>query len=64
VSISTLNLVIDQRVGTLTLNRPEHGNLITGEMMMALRDHLREANGAVDILVIDSVGSDFTRGRD
>lgn len=60
----TVDVVIDQRVGTLTLNRPEQGNLITAEMMTALRDHLRDAQGAVDILVINSAGSDFTRGRD
>jgi enoyl-CoA hydratase/carnithine racemase len=60
----TVDVVVDQRVGTLTLNRPEQGNLITAEMMTALRDHLRDANGAVDILVINSAGSDFTRGRD
>jgi enoyl-CoA hydratase/carnithine racemase len=59
-----VDVVIDQRVSTLTLNRPEQGNLITAEMMTALRDHLRDANGAVDILVINSAGSDFTRGRD
>jgi enoyl-CoA hydratase/carnithine racemase len=64
VSVSTLNLAIDQRVGRLTLNRPECGNLITSEMMKTLRDHLRDASGALDILVIDSAGSDFTRGRD
>jgi enoyl-CoA hydratase/carnithine racemase len=60
----TVDVVVDQRVGTLKLNRPEQGNLITAEMMTALRDHLRDANGAVDILVINSAGSDFTRGRD
>jgi enoyl-CoA hydratase/carnithine racemase len=62
--IPPISLAIDERVGTLTLNRPEHGNLITGDMMRMLRDHLRDANGVVDVLVIDSAGNDFTHGRD
>lgn len=61
---TAVNLEIDGRVGKLTLNRPDHGNLITGAMMLALRDRLREANGAVDVLAIESAGEDFTRGRD
>lgn len=64
MSATAVNLVIDGRVGRLTLNRPEQGNLLTGAMMLALRDHLREAKGAVDVLQIESAGEDFTRGRD
>ena len=64
MSVQSVDLVIDQRVGTLTLNRPEHGNLITSEMMKLLGDHLRDASGAVDLLVITSAGNDFTHGRD
>jgi enoyl-CoA hydratase/carnithine racemase len=46
------------------LDRPEHDNLITGEMMKLLRDHLRAVKSAVDVLVIQSSGNNFTRGRD
>lgn len=64
MAATAVNLEIDGRVGRVILNRPEHGNLITGAMMQALRDGLREAKGAVDVLAIESAGEDFTRGRD
>lgn len=64
MATTPVNLALDGRVGRLILNRPEHGNLITGAMMLSLRDRLRDANGTVDVLAIESVGADFTRGRD
>lgn len=64
MAATAVNLEIDGRVGRLILNRPDHGNLITGAMMLALRDRLRDAHGSVDVLAIESTGEDFTRGRD
>ncbi len=64
MSAPTIDLVISEGVGTLTLNRPEQGNLINAEMMKLLGEHLRAANGAVDIVVITAAGNDFTHGRD
>jgi enoyl-CoA hydratase/carnithine racemase len=64
MSRATVSLEIERRVGTLTLNRPERANYITADMMAALRDHLRDATGNVDVLIVEAVGADFTRGRD
>jgi enoyl-CoA hydratase/carnithine racemase len=54
----------DGRVARLTFNRPEHDNLINDEMMQGLGDHLTQARGTTDILVVQARGEHFTIGRD
>ncbi len=58
-----LTVELAGRYGQLTLNRPDD-NRLTDDMMIALRDSLREAGRAVDYLVIQSVGRHFCLGRD
>ena len=56
----------DQGVATLTFDRPDKKNAITGEMYEAIVRHLREAeaNKAVRAILFTGAGSTFTAGND
>ncbi len=57
---------LDQGVATLTFNRPDKKNAITGEMYEAIVRHLREsaADKAVRAVLFAGAGSAFTAGND
>ena len=56
----------DQGVATLTFNRPDKKNAITGEMYEAIVRHLREvsADKAVRAVLFTGAGQAFTAGND
>lgn len=53
-------------VARLTINRPGNGNLLTLNMIGELARHIRSASAAqsTKVIVLESAGSDFSRGRD
>jgi enoyl-CoA hydratase/carnithine racemase len=57
---------IDQGVATLTFDRPDKKNAITGEMYEAIVRYLREASAdqAVRAVLITGAGQAFTAGND
>ncbi|MDH4260663.1 MAG: enoyl-CoA hydratase-related protein, partial [Gammaproteobacteria bacterium] len=57
---------LDQGVATLTFNRPDKKNAITGEMYEAIVRHLREsaADKAVRAVLFTGAGMAFTAGND
>ena len=61
-----LKSLSDQGVLTLTLNRPEKKNALTGAMYQILTDSLKEAekDDAVRVVVLCGAGSDFSAGND
>lgn len=48
----------------LTLNRPEKRNALNRELLSALVETLREANGAYTVVIIEGSGDAFTAGAD
>jgi enoyl-CoA hydratase/carnithine racemase len=56
----------DGPIGTITLNRPERLNAISGPMLAALSERLIEANGDRDVrvLIITGAGRGFCAGLD
>jgi enoyl-CoA hydratase/carnithine racemase len=61
---TTIAFSTDDRVGRLTLNRPEAGNAFTTPMLDELGAALAEVAASTDILVLSGAGGDFTLGRD
>ncbi|MCD8513554.1 MAG: enoyl-CoA hydratase-related protein [Nitrincola sp.] len=61
-----LKSLSDQGVLTLTLNRPEKKNALTGAMYQTLTDSLKEAekDDTVRVVVLSGAGSDFSAGND
>jgi 2-(1,2-epoxy-1,2-dihydrophenyl)acetyl-CoA isomerase len=61
-----LKVSIDNRVATLTLNRPEHRNALSPELSATLIQELRraDANPVVKCIVIDGAGEHFCAGGD
>ena len=61
-----LKALSDRGVLTLTLNRPEKKNALTGAMYQILTDSLKEAekDDAVRVVVLCGAGSDFSAGND
>jgi len=57
---------LENRVATLTLNRPERLNALTKGMMSALRSHLAEAaiDEAIGCVVLTGAGNAFCAGGD
>jgi len=57
---------VDQGVATLTINRPEKKNALTGEMYGAIVRHLKQAgeDRKVRAIVITGAGNAFTAGND
>jgi enoyl-CoA hydratase/carnithine racemase len=57
---------IDQGIVTLTFNRPDKKNAITGTMYEALAGHLRQAGAdpKVRAVILTGAGSAFTAGND
>ena len=61
-----LKVSIDNRVATLTLNRPEHRNALSPELSAKLIQELRRADAdpLVKCIVIDGAGEHFSAGGD
>jgi enoyl-CoA hydratase/carnithine racemase len=51
-------------VWRIELNRPDCGNLVTTEMVLALADAVKRAPGEAKLLVLAGKGADFCKGRD
>jgi len=66
--MSTQKILLEERddVATLTLNRPDRGNLVDGEMMEAVEGILSElsAKGRSRVLVVCGQGDHFCAGRE
>ena len=63
---STLNYQVDQKILTLTLNRPEHMNAFTVEMSHELIDAFKTASedDDVGVIVVTGAGKAFCAGMD
>jgi enoyl-CoA hydratase/carnithine racemase len=61
-----LKVAIDNRIATLTLNRPEHRNALSPELSAALIEEIRraDANPLVKCIVIQGEGEHFSAGGD
>lgn len=61
-----LKALSDRGVLTLTLNRPEKKNALTGSMYQTLTDTLRDAekDDSVRVVILHGAGSDFSAGND
>jgi enoyl-CoA hydratase/carnithine racemase len=59
-----LEFSVSDRVGNITVRRPEAGNAFTGEMARKLGEIMRQAAQEADIVTLSGEGSDFTIGRD
>ncbi len=62
----SIGFQLDQGVATLTIDRPEKKNAITGEMYEALVSHLRQTaeDRQVRAVLITGAGNTFTAGND
>ena len=58
--------VEDQRVASITLNRPGEGNRLTVEMIIQLTDQVTSVSAELSVraIVLRGEGEDFCRGRD
>jgi enoyl-CoA hydratase/carnithine racemase len=63
---SEIQIRVDARIATITLNRPEVGNALTRAMMVALANQIRmlSARSDVHVVVLAANGNEFCRGRD
>ena len=59
-----VKLDLHDRVARVILDRPEHDNRFTTDMMLALIQQLQTAKTKADFLIVESTGDDFTLGRD
>ncbi len=66
MSSSILEYTVDERVARLTLNRPERGNGLTGELIEALAASVERADldPAVHVLLLSGNGKGFCGGYD
>lgn len=55
---------IDDRIGTIVLNRPEAMNAITVELGAELEEALRDLGSKADVIVIRGAGGNFSVGGD
>jgi methylglutaconyl-CoA hydratase len=62
---SSLRLIYDSDLVTLTLNRPEKRNAISAEMIVELLAALEEcANGSAQVVILTGAGNAFCAGMD
>jgi enoyl-CoA hydratase/carnithine racemase len=59
-----LKFKIEDRVGTIVIDRASAGNAFTGEMILQLGEIMRQAAEQADIVRLTGAGADFTVGRD
>ena len=64
--MSEVLVTTEGAIRTLTLNRPEKRNALNDELIAALKDALRDADGdeAIRAIVIRGAGKDFCSGAD
>ena len=62
----TVLVDVNERVCTVTLNRPDKKNAFNNEQWVALADELRaaDANPQVSVIVLTGAGKDFSAGMD
>ena len=65
-TFSTLTYAVDERIATITLNRPERLNAINGAMPGEIRAAVEAANAddAVHVIVLKGAGKAFCAGYD
>lgn len=61
-----LTLSVSERIARITLNRPDQRNALSGELITALRDALREADDRrdVNVILLAGEGKAFCSGYD
>jgi enoyl-CoA hydratase/carnithine racemase len=59
-----LKFNVEDRVGTIVIERASAGNAFTGEMVRQLGEIIRRAVEEADIVTLAGAGADFTIGRD
>jgi enoyl-CoA hydratase/carnithine racemase len=59
-----LKFHVEDRVGTIMMERASAGNAFTGEMIRQLGEIMRRAAQEADIVTLSGAGVDFTIGRD
>lgn len=59
-----VDLVLENRIARLVLQRPAAGNAFTSAMMSDFLAAVSRASGEADVLVISAAGADFSLGRD
>ncbi len=64
--LETMTYTVTDRVARITLNRPQHGNAITGQMTRELAACVEQANldPAVHVIALSGNGSGFCGGYD
>src|SRR5262249_47252249 len=55
---------VEDRVGTIVIERASAGNVVTEEMVRQLGEIIRRAAEEADIVVLSGAGRNFTIGRD
>ena len=65
-STECITFEVKERVATITLNRPEKRNALSGQLVQELYDGLLEADAlnAVNVIVLQGAGKDFCAGYD
>jgi enoyl-CoA hydratase/carnithine racemase len=66
VSYETIDYVVDDRIATITFNRPERLNAVNAQMQRELRDAYRQAEADDDVwtIVVTATGRAFCSGAD
>ena len=59
-----LKFNVEDRVGTIVIERASEGNAFTGEIVRQLGEIIRRAVEEADIVTLAGAGADFTIGRD
>jgi enoyl-CoA hydratase/carnithine racemase len=59
-----LKFHVEDRVGTIMMERASAGNAFTGEMIRQIGEIMRRAAQEADIVTLSGAGVDFTIGRD
>ena len=59
-----LKCTTEDRVTTITLNRPDRGNRVTNEMVVELARLLANVDPACQVIILRGNGDDFCLGRD
>jgi len=59
-----LKFKIENRVGSIVIERASTGNAFTADMIPQLGEVMRQAAERADIVMLTGAGADFTVGRD
>jgi len=64
MSFETIHYLLDSKVATITLNRPEKMNSLNRTMRVELMEALRRAPDEAGVLVLTGAGNGFCSGQD